>query len=387
MIQNDIADISLAALQIRQDRLEFMEFTVYTWKLEAVIMFRHPKTGLRNVFLEPLDVFVWLLTFSVIIFSSSLIFFSMKFQKSDEKKIFSPTRAWILSVAILCQQGFIENFSKFSTRIILFSTIMFTMIVYQFYSSFIVGSLLTAPPKTINTLRDLINSDLEVGVEDVTYNNEFFEKLATGDALELYRKKIEKKNNYYKVTDGIRQMQKGGFAFQIDCAYAYTSIKQQFTDEEMAELHTVVLFPSRQLFPTVAKQSPIKEFITVGLMRLWETGIISYQLSKWRAPKPKQQSSITTVKAVDIEQMSTVFMFLFVAMVFSFLILFGEIIYYKMVFKKQVKKFRSVLNFKRNVKTVESRTPRLLGRRTFVKHGKGRRLVIIQNIFSNEGAD
>lgn len=41
---------------------------------------------------------------------------------------------------------------------------MFSVVIYQFYGSFIVGSLLTETPKTIKTMRQLLNSRLEFGI-------------------------------------------------------------------------------------------------------------------------------------------------------------------------------------------------------------------------------
>lgn len=46
--------------------------------------------------------------------------------------------------------------------------------MFQFYSASIVGSLLMEKPKTIKTLRGLINSPLKLGIEDIVYNKDFF---------------------------------------------------------------------------------------------------------------------------------------------------------------------------------------------------------------------
>lgn len=46
--------------------------------------------------------------------------------------------------------------------------------MYQFYSASIVGSLLMTKPKTIKTLKNLIDSDLKIAIEDIVYTRDFF---------------------------------------------------------------------------------------------------------------------------------------------------------------------------------------------------------------------
>lgn len=52
--------------------------------------------------------------------------------------------------------------------------LLFGFLIFQFYSASIVGSLLMEKPKTIKTLRNLIDSSLDVGIEDIVYDHDFF---------------------------------------------------------------------------------------------------------------------------------------------------------------------------------------------------------------------
>jgi hypothetical protein len=230
-------------------------------------------------------------------------------------------------MGIMCQQGFIEEFYKISTRFALFVFILFSTTIYQFYSSFIVGSLLTDPPKTINNLRQLIDSNMRVGIEDVIYNRDFLETTTDKLAIELYQKRIinkSPKGNYLSVDDGINQLQKGNFAFQVDTSYAYRLIKEKFTDDEICELHEVLLFPKRPLCMTTAKHSPFREMFRIQFLRFIENGIISYHNSKWQEKKQKCVKSITKIKAVDIESVSWIFMLLVTMIVISFIVVAFE---------------------------------------------------------------
>lgn len=53
--------------------------------------------------------------------------------------------------------------------------LLFSFAIYQFYSASIVGSLLMEKPKSIKTIRDLIDSSLSIGIEDIVYNKDFFQ--------------------------------------------------------------------------------------------------------------------------------------------------------------------------------------------------------------------
>lgn len=77
-------------------------------------------------------------------------------------------------VGIICQQGLGFSTSFISGRTIVITSLLFSFCIYQFYSASIVGTLLMEKPKTIKTLSDLVHSSLEVGVEDIVYNRDYF---------------------------------------------------------------------------------------------------------------------------------------------------------------------------------------------------------------------
>lgn len=77
-------------------------------------------------------------------------------------------------VGIICQQGLGFSTSFVSGRTIVITSLLFSFCIYQFYSASIVGTLLMEKPKTIKTLSDLVHSTLDVGVEDIVYNRDYF---------------------------------------------------------------------------------------------------------------------------------------------------------------------------------------------------------------------
>jgi glutamate receptor, ionotropic, invertebrate len=265
----------------------------------------------------------------VLFVAAVLITVSVKLH-SDQKITF--IRALITTIAIFCQQGFIESFRKTSTRILLLTTILFSLIIYQFYSSYIVSSLLTEPPKTIKTLRQLIDSNMEYGVENIAYQIDFYSNYHDPIIRELYEKKIRKKNNFMNVDEGLKLLKKGRFAFSVDTSYAYLILKEVLTDEENCELQEIkvdALIPKRTLHTGFLKRSPLRELLVVGTQRLIEHGIVDYYTKKWSVKKPACVRSETKTKNVSMEAASVIFILLTTAVIASFLILIGEIVHFR----------------------------------------------------------
>ena len=298
-------------------------------------MFRHPQTGLRNIFLQPLDPQVWFSILSLLVFVSILLTISIRIGCKNEiptdKSYFN---ALVTTLGILCQQGFFEQIKKLSTRLIFLVFVLFSILIYQFYSCFIVGSLLTRAPKTINTIKQLIDSNLHVGIEDISYNLDFFQLTTDEVALELFKRKVVANGkplteNFYSVLNGVKKLKKGGFAFHVDVSYAYRTIHELLSETEICELHEMLLFPIRPLAVGLPKGSPLKELITVGLQRLVESGMLDYYSRRWYSLKPKCVKSKTEVKAVDLTQASSIFIAIFMGILLSLIVLVFEILNYK----------------------------------------------------------
>lgn len=346
MLHTGQIDFSITPFRITSERLELMDFTVMTWLTTPTIIFRHPRNSHRSPFLEPLSPWVWNCILIITFFVSVLVTVTIRSKRTKEKKM-TLIRAIMTAHGIMCQQGYMENFYGSSTRVILLVFIFFSQIIYQFYSSFIVGSLLTDPAKTLNTLRQLIDSNLKVGIEDVTYNTDFFQITNDQIALEFYNKKIlhgASHGKFYAIEKGLKLLQNGGFAFHFDTSYGYRKITETFSEEEICELHQMLLFPERILSATVAKHSPFKELIRVNMLRLSENGILNYFDSKWKSKKPRCVKSVTKVKAMDIEDASWVFVMLSFAILLSFVVLLFENLHFWIFYKKKMSLRQCTLN-------------------------------------------
>lgn len=61
-----------------------------------------------------------------------------------------------------------------SVKITIFSLVLFGFIIAQFYSGSIVSSLLDTKHESIKSIQDLINSHLNLAMEDVPYDIDLF---------------------------------------------------------------------------------------------------------------------------------------------------------------------------------------------------------------------
>lgn len=75
--------------------------------------------------------------------------------------------------------GITENVRLTSGRCIVTSLLLFGFCIYQFYSASIVGTLLMEKPKSIKNLRNLIDSSLTIGIEDILYTRDYFKVICS----------------------------------------------------------------------------------------------------------------------------------------------------------------------------------------------------------------
>lgn len=111
--------------------------------------------------------------------------FHLQFPFLNNLFFFHPCFFYVIWLKIFCfiingynilnfRAGSAETPQFMSRRCIIMLILLFGFCMFQFYSASIVGSLLMEKPKTIKTLRNLIDSPLELGIEDIVYNKDFF---------------------------------------------------------------------------------------------------------------------------------------------------------------------------------------------------------------------
>lgn len=61
-----------------------------------------------------------------------------------------------------------------SVKLATFVIFVYALTINQYYNATLVSSLLMEQPRNIKTLKDLLDSDLKVGADDIAYNVDYF---------------------------------------------------------------------------------------------------------------------------------------------------------------------------------------------------------------------
>ncbi|XP_055685667.1 uncharacterized protein LOC129791532 [Lutzomyia longipalpis] len=248
------------------------------------------------------------------------------------------SRSVILFIRAISQQGNQESPTHVCAGSIAMQIlVLFAFFTFQYYSASIVGSLLMEKPKTIKTLRNLIDSNLELGAEDILYTRDFFVRTTDPVAQELFRKRIkyfDKNNqeveNFLRPDVGMPKVKKGGYAFHIDVSAAYKIIRDTFTEREICDLVEIDLFPSYSfmMISMVRKGSPYRKMMIYGMRKTVETGVAYRTKDFYQTPQPKctRQMKATDL-IVNVERLFSAHALLICGFLLSLIVLSVELLY------------------------------------------------------------
>lgn len=197
----------------------------------------------------------------------------------------------------------LEKFSFFQSLQFWFYVVL--LFIYISYTANIVA-LLQSTTKSIQTVSDLQNPEIGIGVEDTKYNRYYFQIATEPSRRKLFETKIEPPNGpnaYMNVSHGISLMRQGMFAFHINSDVAYDEIKRTFYEHEKCGLIQVKCFSVGDAYWTIQKHSQYKEMLKVkwvGLISVFIScswiipfhNILQYYESHWVRNSNQRKTSI-----------------------------------------------------------------------------------------------
>ncbi|XP_055604989.1 ionotropic receptor 75a-like [Uranotaenia lowii] len=339
-LQHNLVDFSASPLSYMKDRMSLYQPTIEMMTAKIVAIFRHPKKqNGESTFFKPFEKHLWIAMATLLIFSVIMLmtasFFHLKKQYSLDTEYFFALLGFFL------QQCFSGTFATRSQRLTVVSLLLFCILIYEFYCSFIISYILLPTPKTIKTSQQLLESNLEVSFEDLSYNKYFLNITRDITLIKIYHRKIlPNKYAFVNVTDGLALVKKGGYAFNCDTSYAYTWILDMLDDDEICELQEVQLYPLLPLHVVTPIGSPLREIFRVSLQRFLETGLSQYHRNKIRTEKPICQAKSFSASQVDFEEIQSLCWILGIALCATVLMLIGEILTNRLAKCIQRKVFR-----------------------------------------------
>ncbi|XP_075145156.1 ionotropic receptor 84a isoform X2 [Haematobia irritans] len=239
LVVRDEVEFSVAPLRFTSERIRQVVYSQVVHVERVRFLFRHPKrSSIRNIFFEPLATTVWWCVFALTVITGILLaihvyaeyrwYWKVQLAKGEEppQHDIEPDVDFIVFTTletIFMQGPTPEHFNANSTRLLLTSVSAFTIILMQFYGAFVVSSLLSEAPRSITNLPALYGSNLEIGMEDIPYNYEFFASTSSPVVRNIYNNRICKKGtrNIVSLEEGADRIGQGGFAFHASLNRIY----------------------------------------------------------------------------------------------------------------------------------------------------------------------
>lgn len=252
-------DFAQLAIFMRLDRIALVDFVAETYRVRAGIMFRQPPlSAVANIFSMPFQDDVWISIFVLLIVTVLVMLLEMFFSPHTHNMSYLDSLNFVWGA--MCQQGFYVDVRNRSGRIIVFTTFVAAVFLFTSFSANIVA-LLQSPSDAIQSLGDLGQSPLEIGVQDTQYNKIYFTESTDPVTKNLYHKKIASKGDhvYMRPVLGMEKMRTGLFAYQVELQAGYQIVSDTFSEPEKCGLMELEPFQLPMLAIPTRKNFPYKE--------------------------------------------------------------------------------------------------------------------------------
>ncbi|XP_053670002.1 uncharacterized protein LOC128720358 [Anopheles nili] len=321
-------------LAIEQTDVERFDYVAAVGASQTILLFIHPDVDrTRHAFLRPFSLLLWtaiavlFVLFALLLYKILTLEWSLD-AETDHTNVRQKNEngIWILVLGIFCQQGFIERTEWHASRITLYSMLIFTVLIYQFYLTHIVSFLLVVPPKNINTLKQLVDNGFSVAVENAPDIVEFVNGTDDGYLITLCQRQQERDGHvYYNTDEGIALMKSGKNAFLCNSNRGYKLIKTLLSDEQRCALQEIPLLPKTLAYLAMQKGSPLKELFRITAHKITGNGVVQYERKVCSTKPPRCVENEVKMPKVNLDQVSSVLLMLFGAIIGSIVLLVLEI--------------------------------------------------------------
>ncbi|XP_058790929.1 uncharacterized protein LOC131664080 [Phymastichus coffea] len=284
------------------------------WPLRTCFMFRttQSKHIKVNHFLRPLANASWYLTV-VLIVVAVLVFGWVLVVEHLSDKFERYSSAVLFTIGSVCQQGSELQITHLSSRIAFLQTMLFSLLIYNYYSASVVSARLSEPLEKINdSLNELAKTSLKFGAEPSLYFNLFI-KRSDWEAQQFYYKrwvKIPDNEKFLSPYVGIRRILQGDYAYHTDVNVAFPVIEQLFDNQQICQLTMVYLVRPTDSTIFMASNGSFVEMAKVGAARVRETGLRARLIHRWSARTPECRTDILVIDPVSIYEAAPAFLLL-----------------------------------------------------------------------------
>jgi len=181
-VVNQTADIGSAPCLATEGRLKYLSAIIETGYFRSVCLFRTPhNAGIRgDVFLQPFSALVWYIFAGVLLLIGLLLYltFYLECKRMQPRwrlnSVPSLLTTCLISFGAACSQSSALIPRSTGGRLTYFALFLISFIMYNYYTSVVVSSLLNSPVKSqIKTMQQLAESSLEVGLEPLSFTKSY----------------------------------------------------------------------------------------------------------------------------------------------------------------------------------------------------------------------
>ncbi|XP_055852113.1 ionotropic receptor 75a-like [Episyrphus balteatus] len=351
VVKRNEVDIGASSAFKRINRFADYDNIHMSWKFDATFLYRFTSDidadGASGDFLAPFVMQVWVFSCVLTVFLICVWYFVSWYMRRKIREEEEDKDGFLLKTfAALCQQGLDPVPKNSPSRLIVLTLFIFSLMMYNFYTSSVVGGLLNSSERGPKTVAEIVNSPLKLSFEDIGYHKVLFKNITRPIVQKMYDTKVRTKRGpnelpvFTHTKDAVPFLKKGGYAFHCERKDAYPEIARLFDANEICELRIVAgLLETEILSWFVVKNSIYTELFRITLCRIREVGIIKRTLIIYNPEKPQCQASYT-VYPVALSGVSSAFFVLGGSMLISCICLAAEIMQFRIKddFKFRTKK-------------------------------------------------
>ncbi|XP_042883139.1 probable glutamate receptor [Penaeus japonicus] len=322
-LDQKMSDVIIAPLDHTQARSSVVDYCMGIQMSGYHLVLRRPddNESAWTSFTREFQWQVWLVV-GVTLLVSSFVFYATG-KSPFEGETISMGDAFLLVFGSLCAQSTSLQLTSSSARIAFVTIYLNTMLLYAFYTCFIISHLaVTAYSQPFSTLQELYEKrdDYDFGfVKGISVEGSF--KLAPdGLYRDVWRDMVEPKYDSLVRSDdeGIRRVLTG--------RYVHFMYGKKFLFKYAHDCDLMMLPMKYMTIATtfaVQRGSPLRRIITYHMMRLRDTGIFQRHWRRWR-PRPSSCGAQKSLQAFTLSNLMTAFLVLILLALLAILVLVFE---------------------------------------------------------------
>lgn len=199
-----------------------------------------------TIFLVPFEYRAWgslvLVTLFILL---CLKFISLISKTLPELVETSPRLDTTDLIGSLCQQGIATTPRLVTNRTVVLFVLILSSLLYNYYTSSIVGALLSSPIQGPETFEEIVKSPMVLIFEDVGYNKVLIHDAKTELIQEMVTRKVRGRSEndpiplYVSIQNSIPYLKRGGIALHAEESEVYSDLAKNFDANEICDLRVV----------------------------------------------------------------------------------------------------------------------------------------------------